>query len=44
MFDYELLDIVLLLCFALTGTLTVIAGIGFIKLFKEPIKWIHGIL
>lgn len=38
MFDYELLDIVLLLCFALTGTLTVIAGIGFIKLFKEPTK------
>jgi hypothetical protein len=38
MFDYELLDIVLLLCFALTGTMTVIAGIGFIKLFKEPIK------
>jgi hypothetical protein len=29
---------VLIVLFALTGTLTVIAGIGFIKLFKEPIK------
>ena len=38
MFDYDLLDIVLLLCFALTGTMTVIAGIAFIKLFGVPIK------
>ena len=38
MFNYELIDIVLLLCFALTGTMTVIAGIGFIKLFGAPIK------
>jgi len=36
MFDYELLDIVLLLCFALTGTMTIIAGYAFIKLFFEP--------
>jgi hypothetical protein len=36
MFDYELIDIVLLLCFALTGTMTVLAAIGFIKLFFEP--------
>jgi hypothetical protein len=36
MFDYELLDIVLLLCFALTGTITVITGYIFIKLFFEP--------
>jgi hypothetical protein len=38
MFDYDLLDIILLLGFALTGTLTVFAGIGFIILFKEPTK------
>jgi hypothetical protein len=38
MFDYDLFDIILLLCFALTGTLTVIAGIGLIKLFGEPTK------
>jgi hypothetical protein len=28
---------VLIVLFALTGTLTVIAGIALIKLFKEPI-------
>jgi hypothetical protein len=38
MFDYDLLDIILLLGFAFTGTLTVFAAIGFIKLFKEPTK------
>jgi hypothetical protein len=29
---------VLIVLFALTGTLTVIASIALIKLFKEPIK------
>jgi hypothetical protein len=31
-------DIIIILCFAFTSVITVIAGIGFIKLFKEPIK------
>jgi hypothetical protein len=29
---------ILIVLFALTGTLTVIAGISLYKLFKEPIK------
>ena len=31
-------EIVLIVAFAISGTLTVISGIAFIKLFKEPFK------